>query len=202
MGQANRAGSRTRSRSSMPPRKRSEGETATDYRSKIVGVVIGDAGAMRNSDGQTAAHIGIRNSGKQVETLGDVTIRIERPLVKGARAGGAETGCLRAGRGNTEVVLQLMIPGESDVGFFVDGVFCARPPDLHSLGSIKIVVFDAAQAISALGRGANAQRIRRVILPDVFVAGKEPESVPGVLESAHECAIVGDDAIFRVVGSD
>src|SRR5271154_195510 len=145
MGQANRAGSRTRSRSSMPPRKRSEGETATDYRSKIVGVVIGDAGAMRNSDGQTAAHIGIRNSGKQVETLGDMTIRIERPLVEGARAGSAETGCLRAGRGNSEVVLQLMIPGESYVSFFVDRVFRACPPDLHSFGRIEIVVLHPAQ---------------------------------------------------------
>src|SRR5271156_2324353 len=99
---------------------------------------------MGNGDGQTAAHVGIRNSGKQVETLGDVTIRVERPLVEGARAGRAETGCLRAGRGNTEVVLQLMIPGESDVGFFVDGVFCAGPPDLHSLRSIEIVVLNPA----------------------------------------------------------
>ena len=47
---------------------------------------------MRNGDGQTAAHPGIRNSGKSVETLGEVMIQIERPLVEGARAGSAETG--------------------------------------------------------------------------------------------------------------
>jgi len=37
-------------------------------------VVIGDAGAMRNGDGQTAAHVGIRNSGKTVETLSEVMV--------------------------------------------------------------------------------------------------------------------------------
>src|SRR6202050_1114926 len=117
----------------------SEGETATDCRSKVAVVVIGDARAMRNGDGQTAAHIGIRNSGKSVETLGEVMIHIERLLVEGARAGTAETGFGRAGRRNTEVVLQLMIPGQSDVGFAVDSVFQARPPDLPVLGRIKIV---------------------------------------------------------------
>src|ERR1700689_5890577 len=102
---------------------------------------------MRNGDGQTAVHVGIRNSGKTVETLGEVTIRIERPLVEGARAGTAETGFGRAGRRKTEVVLQLMIPGRSDVGFAADGVFAARPPDLHVLGRIKIVVLNTAQEI-------------------------------------------------------
>ena len=100
-----------------PPRKRSEGETNTDHRSNVVVVEIGDAGAMRNGDGQTAAHDGIRNSGENVETLGEVMIRIERQLVESARAGTAETGSGRAGRRNTEVVLPLLIPGQSDVGF-------------------------------------------------------------------------------------
>jgi hypothetical protein len=45
-------------------------------------VVIGDAAAMRNGDGQTVAHVGIRNSGKSVETLGEVMIQIERHLVE------------------------------------------------------------------------------------------------------------------------
>ena len=80
-----------------PSRKRSEGETTTDCRSKVVVGVIGDAGAVRNGDGQTAAHVGIRNSSKRVETFGEVMIRIERLLVEGARAGTAETGCGRAG---------------------------------------------------------------------------------------------------------
>src|ERR1035438_8595653 len=66
----------------LPPRKRSEGETTTDCRSKVVVGVIGDAGAMRNGDGQTAAHVGICNSGKRVETLGEVMIQIERPLIR------------------------------------------------------------------------------------------------------------------------
>ena len=79
--------------STEPPRKRSEGETTTDGRSKVVVVEIGDAGAMRNGDGQTAGHEGIRNPGKTVETFGEVVIRIERPLVERARAGTAETGC-------------------------------------------------------------------------------------------------------------
>jgi hypothetical protein len=47
---------------------------------------------MGNGDGQTAAHPGIRNPGKTVETLGEVMIDIERPLVEGSRAGTAETG--------------------------------------------------------------------------------------------------------------
>ena len=47
---------------------------------------------MRDGDGQAAAHLGIRNSGKTVETLGEVMIHIERPLVKSARAGTPETG--------------------------------------------------------------------------------------------------------------
>ena len=38
------------------PRMRSEGETTTYCRSTVVVGVIGDAGAMRNGDGETAAH--------------------------------------------------------------------------------------------------------------------------------------------------
>src|SRR5882762_5860005 len=56
--------------------KRSEGEATAYCRSKVAVVVIGDAGAVRNGDGQTAAHVGIRNPGISVETLGEVTIRI------------------------------------------------------------------------------------------------------------------------------
>ena len=44
--------------------KRSDRETTTDFWSKVIVAVIGDAGPMRNGDGQTTAHIGIRNSGK------------------------------------------------------------------------------------------------------------------------------------------
>src|SRR5271167_4650605 len=73
------------SRLSPPPRKRSEGETTADCRSTVVVGVIGDARFMRNGDGQTAAHPGIRNSRKTVETLGEVMIRIERHLVEAAR---------------------------------------------------------------------------------------------------------------------
>src|ERR1039457_7516348 len=185
-----------------PPRKRSEGETTTDCRSKVIVAVIWDTRAMRNGDGQTAAHVGIRNSGKRVETFGEVMIRIERPLVEGARAGTAETGYGRAGRRNTEVVLPLLIPGESGVGFSTVGVLRARPPDLHQLLRIKIVVFDPAHDITALVRGANAQRVRRLILPDVFVAGKKLERVPRILGSDHNCVVVGHDAIYGVVRVD
>src|ERR1700683_4509736 len=94
-------------RRSRPPRKRSEGETSTDRRSIVAVVEIGDAGAMRNGDGQTTGHEGIRKSGKSVETLGEVMIDIERPEFEVARAGTAEAGCDRAGRGNTEGVLGL-----------------------------------------------------------------------------------------------
>ena len=78
-------------------RKRSEGKTATDCWSNVAVVEIGDTGAMRNGDCQTAAHIGTRNSGKTVQTLGEVIIHVEGPLVEGARAGTAETGRGRAG---------------------------------------------------------------------------------------------------------
>src|SRR5208282_1095559 len=84
--------------------ERSEGETTTNCRSNVVVVVIGDAGAVRNGDGQTAADVGIRNAGINVATLGEVMIRIERNLVEGARAGTAETGDGRAGRRNAKVV--------------------------------------------------------------------------------------------------
>ena len=53
----------------------SKAETSTDRRSKVAVVEIGDARAMRNGDGQTAGHVGIRESGKSVETLGEVMIR-------------------------------------------------------------------------------------------------------------------------------
>ena len=108
---------RPRSVSTEPARKRSEAETTTDCRSKVVVGVIGNAGAMRNGDGQTAADPGIRNSGKTVETFGEVMIHIERPLIERARAGRAETGRGRAGRRITEVVLPLLIPREGEVGF-------------------------------------------------------------------------------------
>src|SRR5271167_2069767 len=104
---------------------------------------------MRNGDSQTAAYVGICNSGKTVETLGEVMICIERHLVEGARAGSAKAGCGRAGRRNTEVVLPLLIPGESNVGFGPVGVLRARPPDVHQLFRIKVVVFDPAHDITA-----------------------------------------------------
>jgi len=57
--------------------KRSERETTTNGRSKVVVVVIGDAGAVWNGDGETAAHVGVRNAGKNVEAPGEVMIRVE-----------------------------------------------------------------------------------------------------------------------------
>src|SRR4029077_3447824 len=170
-------------------------------RSNVFVVVIGDAGAVRNGDGRTAANVGIRNSGINVQALGEVMIRIERNLVEVARAGSAETGGGRAGRWNTKVVLLQTIVGQSDVGFAVVGVFHTRPVDLHDLGRIKILVFDAAQEITALGRGANAQRVRRVILPDVFVAAKELKLLPGIFGSDHNGGVVCHDAIFGVARS-
>src|SRR6202041_2282359 len=148
-------------------------EPTTDCRSKVVIVQIRDAGAMRNGDGQTAGHEGIRKSGKTVQTLGEVMIHIERPLVEDAWAGTAETGCDCAGLRKTEVVLHLFIPGESDVGFAVVCVFHTRPPDLQNLLRIKVIVLDPAHDITALIRSAHAQRVRRVILPDVFVSSEE-----------------------------
>src|ERR1700728_4756394 len=183
-------------------RKRSENETTTDRRSKVVVGLIRDAGTMRDGDGQTTLNVGVRNSGKTVETLGEVMIRIERPLVEGALAGGAETGCGRAGRRNAEVVLPLLIPGESEVGFAAVGVLHARPPDLHQLFRIKIVVFDPAHVITALVRGADAQWICRVILPDVFVAGKKLEIFPLILGCEHSRVVVGHDSIYGVVRVD
>src|SRR5271163_5358008 len=150
---------------------------------------------MRNGDGQTAVHVGIRNSGKTVESLGEVMVYIDRRLVEGARAGSAETGRGGALRRNTKVVLPLLIPGQSDVGFGVVSVFHARPPDVQQPLRIKIVVFDAAQDIAALVRGANAQRVRRVIQPDVFVAGKKLERIPRILGSDYNAVVVGHDAI-------
>src|SRR5580658_4376689 len=91
-----------------------------------------------------------------------------------------------------------MIPGHGDVGFAADGVFHARPPDLHDLGRIEIVVFDAAQEVIALGQGANAQRVRRVNLPDVFVAGINPDRPPRIPGSGHNGLVVGNNAIYGV----
>ena len=136
-----------------------EREATSDCWSKVIVALKWDAWAMGNGDVETAAHIGIRNSRKRVEPFGEVMIEIERPLVESARAGSAhitDTGVGRAGGRNTEVVLPLLIPGESDIGFAAVGVLCARPPDLHMLFRIKIVVFDSAQNITALVRGANA----------------------------------------------
>src|SRR5271155_3884080 len=104
------------------PGNRSEGEARANCRCGVVLVDIGDAGAVRNGDGQTAADVGIRNAGVSIETLGEVMIRIKRTLVEEARAGSAKTGG-RAGRRNTKVVLPLMIVGQSDVGFAVVSVF-------------------------------------------------------------------------------
>ena len=103
-----------------PTRKRSEGETPPDCRSKVVVIDVRDAGAMRNGDGQTATHVRVRKSRKTVEALGEVMIRIERHLIKSSRTGTAETRRGRAGLRNSEVVLPLLIPGESDVGFPID----------------------------------------------------------------------------------
>src|SRR5580700_5426938 len=104
---------------------------------------------MRNGDGETAGHEGIRQSGKTVETFGEVMIHVERPFLEVTRAGTAEPGCGGAGRWHSEVILRLPVPGKSDVGFVVVRVFYARPPDLHDLGRIKIVVFDDAHDVTA-----------------------------------------------------
>src|ERR1700722_14142990 len=64
----------------------SEREPTTDRRSIVAVVEIRDAGAMRNGDGQTAGHKGIRQSGKTIEALGEMVIQIERPLIEGAGA--------------------------------------------------------------------------------------------------------------------
>ena len=65
--------------------ERSEAESTADCRSNVIVVKIGNAGTMRNGDGQAAGHIGTRNSGKSVEALGEMMIYIERSLVEGAR---------------------------------------------------------------------------------------------------------------------
>ena len=57
-----------------PPWKRSEGEPTTDSRSKVVVGVVGDARGMRDRDGESSGYPGICNSGKTVETLGEVMI--------------------------------------------------------------------------------------------------------------------------------
>src|SRR5579862_6706412 len=75
-----------------PTLKRSESEPATDRRGKVVIGAIRNAGAMRNGDGQTAGHPGIRNPGKSIEALREVMIDVERSLIEGARARTAETG--------------------------------------------------------------------------------------------------------------
>src|SRR5580698_2359918 len=52
----------------------SERETTTDRRSIVAVVKIGDAGAMRNGDGQTSGHKRVCQSGKSVEALSEVVI--------------------------------------------------------------------------------------------------------------------------------
>src|SRR5580704_6771299 len=183
--------------------KRSERVTNTSRRSNVVVVVIGNAGAVRNGDFQTAGDLGIRNAGINVETFGEVIIRIKRILVERARAGTAPSGDGAADRRKTEVVLNLTIVGKSDVGLAIERVFHTGPHDLDLLGRIKIVVFDAAQEITALGRGANAQRVAWVNEPDVFVATEElDELVQGIFAGDHKCGIVGDDAVFGVGRAD
>ena len=56
-------------------------------------------------------------------------------------------------------------------------------------GRIKIVVFDPAHHITALVRGAHAQRVRRVILPDVFVAAKKLDRIPQILGSDNKAVL-------------
>src|SRR5215472_9454007 len=70
-------------------RNRSEGEATTDHGRNVVIVEIGYAGGVRNGDGQTAAHFGIRNSGISVESLGEAVIHVEGPLVEVSPAGSA-----------------------------------------------------------------------------------------------------------------
>jgi hypothetical protein len=62
--------------------QRSEGETNSDHRRNVVVVVIGHAGTVRNGDRQTAAHLGIRNSGISIETLREVMINEGRTFVE------------------------------------------------------------------------------------------------------------------------
>ena len=64
-------------RASRSYRERSEGDPNSDHRSNVVVVEIGDAGSVRNGDGHTAAHVGIRNSGISVETLREMMINEE-----------------------------------------------------------------------------------------------------------------------------
>ena len=135
---------------------------------------------MRNGDGQTAGHPGIRKSGKTVETLGEVMIRIERPLVERARAGSAEMSGREQVGGTRKSFCRCWYQAKVKSVLLSVGVFHARPPDIQQLFRIKIVVFDPAHEKTALVRGANAQRVRRVILPDVFVAGKKLERIPSV----------------------
>jgi hypothetical protein len=68
---------------------------------------------VRNGDFQTAGDLGIRNAGKNVETFGEVIIRIERILVERARAGTAPSGVGAARWRKTEVVLNLTIVGKT-----------------------------------------------------------------------------------------
>jgi hypothetical protein len=70
----------------------SERVTNTNYRSDVVVVEIGNAGAVRNGDFQTAGDLGIRNAGINVETFGKVIIRIGRILAERARAGSPPSG--------------------------------------------------------------------------------------------------------------
>src|SRR5690349_13186119 len=122
-------------------------------------------------------------------------IHIERSLVEGTCTRSAEVSGY-AGRWDAEGVLPLLIPGESDVGFAAVGILRARPPDVHQFFMIEIVVFNPAHAITALVRGTNAQRILRVVLPDVFIPGKKLDRVQGILGSDDYPVVVGHDAIY------
>ena len=93
-------------------------------------MVVGDAGAMRNGDGQASGDVGIGDADKTIEALGEVVIGVDGSFVEGAGAGTAETRSGIAGWRTTEIVLALLIPGESKIGFGAVGIFHAGPPDL------------------------------------------------------------------------
>src|SRR3984885_8159052 len=103
-----------------PPRKRSERETSTDYRSKVVGEIVGNSGTMRKGDVQTSGHVGIRDSRERVETRRKVVIHIERHFVERPSAGTAEISGRAGRRIAAESILPLLIPRQRDVRFLVE----------------------------------------------------------------------------------
>ncbi len=88
--------------------------------------------------------------------------------------------------------------------FAVVGVFHTRPENLHDLevGSRLSSSTHTLRTITALGRGSDAQRVRRVRHPDVFVTAIKLELVPGIFDGGHDGSVVGHDAIFGVVRSN